>query len=74
MVDRQRAATLADVARLAGVSSAVVSYVVNNGPRPVAPSTADRVRDAIAALGYRPNSHARALSTGSTGILGLILP
>ena len=74
MVDRQRAATLADVARLAGVSSAVVSYVVNDGPRPVAPSTADRVRDAIAALSYRPNSHARALSTGSTGILGLILP
>ena len=36
MVDSQRAATLADVARLAGVSSAVVSYVVNDGPRPVA--------------------------------------
>jgi LacI family transcriptional regulator len=66
--------TLADVARYAAVSSAVVSYVINNGPRPVAPATAERVRDAIAVLGYRPNSQARALSTGTTGILGLILP
>mgnify|MGYP003378079297 CR=1 FL=1 len=30
-----RSVTRADVARLAGVSSAVVSYVVNDGPRPV---------------------------------------
>jgi LacI family transcriptional regulator len=56
------------------VSSAVVSYVVNDGPRPVAPATAERVRDAIEVLGYRPNSQARALSTGTTGILGLIVP
>ena len=69
-----RGVTLADVARYAGVSSAVVSYVINDGPRPVAPATAERVRHAVAVLGYRPNSHARALSTGSTGILGLILP
>ena len=69
-----RNVTLADVARYAGVSSAVVSYVVNNGPRPVAPATADRVREAIAVLGYRPNSHARALVSGRTGILGLIHP
>jgi LacI family transcriptional regulator len=66
--------TLADVARLAGVSSAVVSYVINNGPRPVAPATAKRVQHAIDVLEYRPNTHARALMTGSTGILGLIHP
>ena len=66
--------TLADVARYASVSTAVVSYVVNDGPRPVAADTAVRVRNAIAVLGYRPNTPARASSTGSTGILGVIHP
>lgn len=69
-----RAVTLADVARYAGVSSAVVSYVINDGPRRVAPATAERVREAVTRLGYRPNSHAQALMSGKTGILGLILP
>lgn len=69
---RPRSVTLADVARFAGVSTAVVSYVVNNGPRPVAPETAERVREAIEFLGYRPNTQARALSTGSTGTIGVI--
>ena len=69
-----RSVTLADVARYAGVSTAVVSYVVNDGPRPVAPATAERVRSAISVLGYRPNSHARALVSGRTGILGLVHP
>ncbi|GAA3604196.1 LacI family DNA-binding transcriptional regulator [Microlunatus ginsengisoli] len=66
--------TRADVARLAGVSTAVVSYVVNGGPRPVAPHTATRVRDAIAILGYRPNLTARALKLGTSGVLGLLVP
>ena len=69
-----RRVTVADVARYAGVSAAVVSYVVNDGPRRVSPATADRVREAIAVLGYRPNSSARALRTGTTGMLGLVLP
>lgn len=62
------------MARYAGVSSAVVSYVVNDGPKPVAPATAARVRDAIDILGYRPNINARALKLGTTGMLGLIVP
>jgi LacI family transcriptional regulator len=69
-----KAVTRADVARYAGVSSAVVSYVVNDGPKPVAPATAARVRDAIDILGYRPNINARALKLGTTGMLGLIVP
>lgn len=69
----QRPVTRADVARYAGVSSAVVSYVVNNGPRPVAEATASRVRAAIELLGYRPNVSARALKVGSTRTLGLIV-
>ncbi len=68
------ALTRADVARLAGVSSAVVSYVVNDGPRAVAPATAARVRDAIERLGYRPNLTARALRRGATDMIGLVLP
>ena len=71
---RARNVTVADVARYAGVSPAVVSYVINDGPRRVAPATADRVRNAIDVLGYRPNSSARALRTGTTGMLGLVLP
>ena len=51
---RARNVTVADVARYAGVSPAVVSYVINDGPRRVAPATADRVRNAIDVLGYRP--------------------
>jgi LacI family transcriptional regulator len=69
-----RNVTRADVARLAGVSDAVVSYVVNNGPRPVAPATFQRVQEAIRVLGYRPNASARALRTGTTQLLGLVVP
>jgi LacI family transcriptional regulator len=69
-----RASTRADVARHAGVSTAVVSYVVNDGPRRVAPATAARVRAAILALNYSPNVNARALRTGTTGLVGLVVP
>jgi len=71
---RARAATRADVARRAGVSTAVVSYVVNEGPRRVAPETAARVRAAVEALNYSPNLAARSLRTGSSQMLGLVVP
>ena len=66
--------TLAHVASRAGVSTAVVSYVVNNGPRPVAPATRRRVEAAIAELGYRPNRVARTLVSQRSGTIGLIVP
>ena len=69
----RRRVTRAEVARLAGVSTAVVSYVLNNGPRPVAEQTAMRVREAMKLLDYRPNSSARALRRGTTETLGLIV-
>src|SRR4249919_4237704 len=71
---RLRPPTRADVARYAGVSTAVVSYVVNDGPRRVAPATAARVRAAIEILKYRPNVNASALKKGSTEMLGVVLP
>jgi LacI family transcriptional regulator len=66
--------TRADVARRAGTSTAVVSYVVNDGPRPVAAETRQRVLDAIAELGYRPNRVAQALRGQRSRVLGLIVP
>lgn len=69
----RRPVNRADVARLAGVSLAVVSYVTN-GTRPVAAETRERVEAAIEALGYRPNAIARALRLGSSRTLGLLIP
>ncbi|HEX8509359.1 MAG TPA: LacI family DNA-binding transcriptional regulator [Propionibacteriaceae bacterium] len=66
--------TRADVARKAGVSSAVVSYVVNNGPRPVSLETRARVQKAILELGYRPNAIASALRGGATRSIGFLTP
>jgi len=63
-----------DVATAAGVSPATVSYVINNGPRPVAPETHQKVLDVIQSLGYRPNEVARSLRLRRTSTLGLILP
>ncbi|MCS4276646.1 LacI family transcriptional regulator [Mycetocola sp. BIGb0189] len=67
-------ATGRDVAQLAGTSTAVVSYVFNNGPRNVSPETRERVLAAAAELNYQPNALARALSAGKTSSIGLIVP
>lgn len=70
---RQRAARF-DVARPAGVSTAVVSYVLNGSPKKISPDTAQRVFDAAQRLDYHHNSVARALKTGTTHTLGVIVP
>jgi LacI family transcriptional regulator len=63
-----------DVAKLAGVSTATVSYVVNNGPRPVAKETRARVQAAIKDLKYHPHAIARSLSKGKTQTVGFLAP
>ncbi|GAA3139351.1 LacI family DNA-binding transcriptional regulator [Streptomyces rameus] len=63
-------ATMADVARSAGVSVATVSHVLN-GTRPVLPHTRQAVLDAVDALGYTPNTLARSLVTSRTRSIGL---
>ncbi|MFZ4187769.1 LacI family DNA-binding transcriptional regulator [Streptomyces pseudogriseolus] len=63
-------ATMADVARSAGVSIATVSHVLN-GTRPVLPHTRQAVLDAVEELGYTPNSLARSLVTARTRSIGL---
>ena len=58
----RKSATIVDVAKVAGVSVATVSRVVN-GNYPVKPETRERVREAIAELHYVPNVQARELNT-----------
>ncbi|TFD79878.1 LacI family DNA-binding transcriptional regulator [Cryobacterium fucosi] len=67
------AATLHDVARIAGVSIKTVSNVINDYPH-IRPTTKQRVLDAIAELDYRPNLSARSLRSGRTGVIGLAVP
>jgi LacI family transcriptional regulator len=61
-----------DVARLASVSTAVVSYVINNGPRAAPPATRARVLKAIQELDYHPNAVARGLRAQRTHTIGFI--
>jgi DNA-binding LacI/PurR family transcriptional regulator len=63
---------MADVARLAGVSSQTVSRVSTGHPG-VVESTRRQVLDAMRELGYRPNSAARALKRGEFRTIGVIL-
>ncbi|MET9619100.1 LacI family DNA-binding transcriptional regulator [Kitasatospora indigofera] len=63
-----------DVARLAGTSTAVVSYVINDGPRPVARATREKVLAAIAELGYRPDRVAQAMARKRTDLIGMVVP
>lgn len=64
-------ASMADVARLAGVSGQTVSRVAN-GSLAVKESTRRRVLDAMESLGYSPNTAARALRSGSFETIGVI--
>ncbi len=66
-----RAATLRDVARLAGVSSATASKALNDRPD-VRATTRQRVLDAARQLSFSPNAVARSLSAGRTGTVGLL--
>lgn len=65
--------TLDDVARVAGVSRATVSRVVNGGQL-VSEQTCAVVNRAIAELGYRPNRAARTLVTRRAGAVAVVVP
>ncbi|MFL1905434.1 LacI family DNA-binding transcriptional regulator [Streptomyces tauricus] len=68
---RAPSASMADVARLAGVSSQTVSRV-SNGYAGVNEETRRQVLEAMRELGYRPNSAARALKRGEFRTIGVI--
>lgn len=65
--------TIYDVARVAGVSMATVSRVVN-GNANVKEKTRQKVLDAIAELDYRPNAIARGLASKRSTTVGVVLP
>jgi len=64
-----------DIARIAGVSRATVSYVLNNrSDQAISEETRQRVHSAVKETGYRPNSTARALATGKVDRVALWVP
>ncbi|GAA3456173.1 LacI family DNA-binding transcriptional regulator [Dactylosporangium matsuzakiense] len=71
-MDSGRRATIADVASRANVSTAAVSKVLRNAYG-VSPAMQERVRAAIAELGYRPHAAARGMR-GQTYTIGVLIP
>jgi LacI family transcriptional regulator len=72
-MQNHRAATIKDVARLAEVSTATVSAVMNGTAR-VSPARTQRVLAAMEALDYHPDQIARSFRTRRTHVVGMILP
>ncbi len=74
---RDRAGTarsrMADVARLAGVSTSTVSRAIRQ-PDIVSPAVRDRIEEAIGRLSYRPNLMAGALASARSMTIGVIIP
>ena len=70
---RQRAVTMKDVAKHAGVSRTAVSFVLNNRQdASISEDTRARIKDAVQALGYRPNAGARALASQRSDWYGIV--
>ena len=67
------AVTIKDVAALAGVSSSTVSRTCKNNPS-ISEETKEKVRRAMAQLGYEPNFQASNLASRNTRTIGIILP
>ena len=65
--------TLQDVADRAGVSLTTASRVVNEGSRRVGPRLAQRVNRAVTELGYTANLQARAVATGQSTMIGVVV-
>ncbi|PSR29332.1 MAG: hypothetical protein C7B43_08275 [Sulfobacillus benefaciens] len=68
-----RRARIGDVAKLAGVSTATVSYVLNNRGH-FSTETIEKVREAARALNYSPNIRGRILVRGLSESIGILLP
>ena len=71
---RTRPATSVDVARLAGVSRATVSHVLNDQTEKFNAETVERVRNAAAALGYVRSAAGRALARGHSDLIVVVVP
>ncbi len=72
-VQAQRPATIHDIAALCGVAASTVSRALSTPDR-VNIRTRERIRAAAEELNYTPNSQAKALSSGRTGAVGVLVP
>ncbi|HCD32112.1 MAG TPA: hypothetical protein DER01_06860 [Phycisphaerales bacterium] len=73
---RKQHATMADVAKKAGVGVTTVSYVlrnIKNSGWSISEQTRQRVQEAAREVNYQPNAAARALATNKTGYIGFLL-
>ena len=73
MRERRAKVTISEVARLAEVSVATVSAVMN-GTVKVSPVRTEQVRRAMSALNYRPDERGRSLRTGRSRLIGVVVP
>lgn len=69
----RRPPTIRDVAREAGVGTTTVSRVINGRPK-VKAETAQRIEEAIRALGFRPNRLANSFRNRSLSMIGMVVP
>lgn len=67
--------SLKDVAKYLGVSTALVSYVINNKEKEarVSEKMAKKIRNAVVKLNYQPNQIAKSLKSGRSNTIGLIV-
>ncbi len=65
--------TIRDIGKKLGLSAMTVSLAVRDHPR-ISKETKDRIRAAMDKLGYNPNQLARALATGKSNLIGVIVP
>ncbi len=74
-VAKGKRSSLSDVAQAAGVDVSTVSLVLNRKPlaRRLRAETRDRIEQCARALDYRPSRAARALKTGKTGMIGIVV-
>lgn len=74
MAFKTKRVTLRDVAAAAGVAPATVSYIINDTPgQKVRPETKERVKRAIAELGYIPDANARTMRGGKSRCVGVVI-
>ncbi|WP_326549544.1 LacI family DNA-binding transcriptional regulator [Micromonospora sp. NBC_01813] len=66
-------ATLADVAKRAGVSPATASRIINGSSKPVTEALRDRVLAAVEELQYVPNAHAQSLARSHRSAVGVVV-
>lgn len=66
--------SIAEIARICGVSKATVSRVINNNPNGVGEETRKRVQEVIEELNYRPNAMARSVAVSRSMMIGVVVP